>query len=364
MTSRIHQTLLLTLSLLFSTLACRAATNLILPPTPPPTLTQTATPTPLPPTSTPTPIVQSACPLLLENIMDAATKENAYRTAESNKKTAREQRNRFLVIYSISNDTLSTPLYKRVPESLKDEREDRKSHEAIWNYFATLVPYQARKSVTEFAIMTDGQENILAGVLQSNENPAEWTLAIDILDAKDNHLLTYVFMHELGHLITLNADQVPPSERIFENPGDEEIYAQEASACHQYFPGEGCSQPESYINAFYNRFWRDLYNEWLEIDKQKDENEDEYQNMLDDFYRTYQDQFLTDYAVTSPEEDIAEAWAFFVLSSLPQTYSIAQEKILFFYEYPELIELRQELLSRLCEAFPTKDNETHLSPSP
>ena len=74
--------------------------------------------------------------------------------------------------------------------------------------------------------------------------------------------------------------------------------------------------------------------------------------MLDDFYKIYQDQFLTDYAATSPLEDIAESWAFFVLSPKPELNSIANEKILFFYEYPELVALRQEILDRLCVEFP------------
>ena len=70
------------------------------------------------------------------------------------------------------------------------------------------------------------------------------------------------------------------------------------------------------------------------------------------FYRKYSDQFLTEYAATSPEEDIAESWAFFILSPKPEQNSIANEKILFFYEYSELVQLRQEILTRLCFDFP------------
>ena len=74
--------------------------------------------------------------------------------------------------------------------------------------------------------------------------------------------------------------------------------------------------------------------------------------MLEDFYNTYQDQFLTDYAPTSPAEDIAESWAFFVLSPKPEMNSIANEKILFFYEYPELVQLRAQILNQICIEFP------------
>jgi hypothetical protein len=51
-------------------------------------------------------------------------------------------------------------------------------------------------------------------------------------------------------------------------------------------------------------------------------------------------------------EDIAESWAFFVLSPKPALDSIANEKILFFYEYPELVELRTKILKQICVKFP------------
>jgi hypothetical protein len=69
---------------------------------------------------------------------------------------------------------------------------------------------------------------------------------------------------------------------------------------------------------------------------------------LYDFYSIHADQFLTSYAATSPEEDVAESWAFFILAPRPEPTSIANQKILFFYDYPELVTLRQELRNRLC----------------
>ncbi|NJN80268.1 MAG: hypothetical protein HC797_07255, partial [Anaerolineales bacterium] len=73
---------------------------------------------------------------------------------------------------------------------------------------------------------------------------------------------------------------------------------------------------------------------------------------LDDFYYKYEDQFLTDYAVTHPAEDIAESFSFFIFSSQPAGNTIAEEKILFFYQYPELVELRTKILNNLCVSFP------------
>ncbi len=77
-----------------------------------------------------------------------------------------------------------------------------------------------------------------------------------------------------------------------------------------------------------------------------------YYEKLDDFYYKYEDQFLTDYAVTHPAEDIAESFGFFVFAEKTTGDSIAEQKILFFYQFPELVKLRTEILNNLCTVFP------------
>ena len=161
---------------------------------------------------------------------------------------------------------------------------------------------------------------------------------------------TFTLIHEYGHLLTLGPDQVPPSLAVFNNPEDNDIYLKELSACPDYFPGEGCANPDSYINAFYNQFWADIHEEWQQINLEEDP--DLLQQGLDDFYAKYQDQFVTDYAATNPEEDMAESWSFFVLGPKPAGDTIAEQKTLFFYNYPELVELRSAILNNLCTSFP------------
>ena len=250
----------------------------------------------------------------------------------------------------MEGDAISSPFSEPVPEDLRDERDDRARHEKIWNYFTRLIPAEEREFVTTFAIVTDGNGNILAAVGQSSDSPEEWILEVDILDSTDDFVLTFTLLHEFGHLLTLNASQVPPSLGVYEDPENDSVYQSELAACPNYFPGEGCSNADSYINRFFDRFWFDLYAEWQAIDLEPDE--DTYYNLLDDFYDTYQDQFLTDYAATSPAEDIAESFSFFVLSPKPELTSIANEKILYFHEYPELVELRRRILNQLCVEFP------------
>ena len=327
-------------ALLASTLACRAATRLVIP----------DTPTPLPPTAipaTPTIIptlpVEVSCPSVLADVVHAAL------SVEYNSDQNRDEEI-YLASYVVTGNELGRPFYDSVPNDLKDEQNDRERHRAIWEYFTRLIPLEQREFLSSYSIVTDGQGEVLAAVGQTENNPEEWSLEVDILDSNNNYALTFTLLHEFAHLMTLNAGQVPPSIPVFKNPDDDGIYQSEAAACQNYFPGEGCSNPDSYINRFFDRFWLDLYAEWQDIDSEQDQ--DTYYNRLDDFYSTYREQFLSDYAPTSPAEDIAESFAFFVLSPKPAVNSIADEKILFFYEYPELIDLRRQIINQLCVEFP------------
>lgn len=255
-----------------------------------------------------------------------------------------------LVTYTISGDELIDPYYQDVSSDLQDEQNNIQIHQQVWEYFRTLVPANEREGIAEYSIITDGQGGTLAAVAQTQSDPNLWALQVDIADTGNTYELTYTLLHEFGHLLTLGPDQVPPSLAVFNNPDDEDIYFEEASACPDYFPGEGCANPHSYINDFYNQFWADIYEEWNEINLEEDS--DLYYEKLDEFYYKYEDRFVTSYAATSPEEDIAEAFAFFVFSPEPAGGPIAEQKVLFFHQYPQLVDLRANLLGNLCLSFP------------
>jgi hypothetical protein len=347
-----HQRLRIAISaLLFCSLACRTATRLIIPdtPTPVPSSTPTLTPTPTPtftPTLTPTNEYVASCPSTLSQIIDDSTSRDANAPDDEANPDADVT---YLVRYTLTGDELEASVFNSIPKSPEAEQKERESYEEIWKYFTRLIPADEREVLNGFSIITDGKFNVLASVNQSRRDPNKWNLNVDIADSVEKTILTFTLLHEYGHLLTLNPDQVAVSLPVFKEPDDEDIYQSEVSACPQYFTGEGCSIPESYINIFFDRFWADLYAEWQVIDEEPDE--ETRLKLLDDFYDTYQDQFLTDYAPTSPAEDIAEAWAFFILSPRPELTSIADEKILFFYEFPELVELRMQISDRICVEF-------------
>lgn len=328
--------------LLLTTLACNAAVQLTSSPT-----SVSTDPAPLSPSLT-TAQANAACSALLPDILRAPM--SAGPGDDSSGPWHAGQQVHYLVVYDAYGDQLGDRQNLLLPDQVDDTLDSRAAHEGIWNYFTSLVPAEHRSYITEFSILSDGPNNILAGVSPTYDNPYEWTLKIDVADAVDRYSLTYSLIHEYGHLLTLNASQVPPDEQVFFHPDDKALRDQAEASCPRYFTGEGCSSSGSYMSEFFNRYWSSFYGEWKQAhstDEQQIQRE-----LLDEFYHVHEEQFLTSYAAASPEEDIAESWAYFILAPRPEPTTIANQKILFFYEYPELVALRQEILGRLCTSFP------------
>lgn len=256
----------------------------------------------------------------------------------------------YLTRYSVDGDTLSTPLLETVPAELHDEQTDSALQNQAWGIFTDLIPVQDRQMVAQFNVFTDGYSNTLAAVDQTPQDLSDWMLEVDIADLKDKDALIFTMIHEYAHLLTLNATQVTPDPDTVKDPINLKLQREKAATCDTYYTGTGCSHEDSYIQAFYTRFWTDIYDEWAEIDELQYGKDDlvPYYNALYDFYLTHQDQFVGDYAVTHPAEDIAESFTHFVFSPKPMGNSIKEQKIAFFYEYPELVELREHILSGAC----------------
>ncbi|QTD42053.1 hypothetical protein [Sporosarcina sp. Te-1] len=136
-------------------------------------------------------------------------------------------------------------------------------------------------------------------------------------------------VHEYGHLLTWNEADFVISETC---PAD------------QYYSkphGGECYKAESYINLYYHAFWKDYEEQWLQSGYETVEEKIA-------FYEEHKESFVTTYASTHPYEDIAESFGFFMLTPYndsPQT--VAEEKVNFFYQFPELVEYRTFVLKEL-----------------
>ena len=260
-----------------------------------------------------------------------------------------EPKSYYLVTYSVNGDQITDPVFDSIPSDLKKEQKNSALQKEAWQDFTSLIPSENRQMVSQYIVFTDGFENTLAAVDQTKNDPARWIMEVDIADLKNKDELMFTLIHEYAHLLTLNSSQGIPDKEILKDQNNRALLESKAAACPNYFTGIGCSLPNSYVNAFYQRFWLDINSEWKKIDAlQYSKDLNPYYAGLYHFYKSHPNQFVDDYATTHPTEDIAESFAYFVFSPRPSGDSIKDQKIAFFYVYPELVALRTNILNGAC----------------
>jgi outer membrane murein-binding lipoprotein Lpp len=204
-----------------------------------------------------------------------------------------------IVTYPIEADALM----------LDGQETEESYYESLWDEFAWIIPQQHRWMLTSFSIFS--HVDTLAYVVQEDDDWESWSLGINVeLNSTMNETVG-TLTHEFGHLLFLNSNELDPY-------GDPQ-------SCHTIYMEEtGCLYEDSYLYDFKELFW----------------HEDEYEFS--------EEEFVSEYAAGHIDEDMAESWMHFVLAPKPLGDSIAEQKVLFFYQYDELIHLRAEMLSRVA----------------
>lgn len=106
---------------------------------------------------------------------------------------------------------------------------------------------------------------------------------------------------------------------------------------------QGCLYEDSYFNQFFQAFWpQEIFDEHLNLILEHTSEE-----VAEKLYQAYPDNFLSEYAATNPGEDIAESWMYFVILDASKGDSIKDDKMNFFYQFDELVELRQHIRNNL-----------------
>ena len=234
---------------------------------------------------------------------------------------------RALSLYKIDGNTLVKIKDYQVSNELKAYQEDQAKHVRMWEFFTQLIPSQNRQYLKEFEIFY-GANELLGYVTPIDHNDlGQWRMGLAIEEANSLEVIniedqfTYVCIHEYGHILSLNSEQVAAN-----------ILAED---CSNYFVGEGCSFPNAYIQELFEIGWEDIYDEFEAINSSEE---------LEDFYQRNQSRFVTSYAATNPAEDIAEVFSVFVTQDFPPAgTSIADKKVLALYNYPELVQLRKRI---------------------
>ena len=109
----------------------------------------------------------------------------------------------------------------------------------------------------------------------------------------------------------------------------------------------------SYINLFYKQFWSGIIDEFsydyeFLVDTSDFRENNEY------FYSVNKSLFITEYSADQPAEDFAESFTAFVLFEDPNFpkrsdyyFPVKKDKIEFFYDFPELVKIREYIRSNL-----------------
>ena len=110
--------------------------------------------------------------------------------------------------------------------------------------------------------------------------------------------------------------------------------------CADLLIGYILSEDERYKTEFEKRYWKDIEHDAYSIlnaDPLNIKTESEY------FYVRHQDRFITEFSAVSVEDDIAEAFYYYISADKPDSQQIWGQKTRYFYEFEELSLLRQGL---------------------
>ena len=184
-----------------------------------------------------------------------------------------------------------------------------------WVRFNRLIPSAYHPEIVLFQpIDSDATGGIDGTVAPADDSRETWLLMLDTTGAVEPHELDRTMVHEYAHLMTLRLSQVP----------DSGYYCDTTLSI-----GEGCPIEGSYLDAFADLFYSETRNGEAELDY-------------------YDEDFVTEYASTNVVEDIAESFAEWVVH--PERWNgdtLADEKVWFFEDYPELIQLKEEIRENL-----------------
>lgn len=216
---------------------------------------------------------------------------------------------------------------KSITKSNEISKETMALYQKIWQHITKIVPANYRQRLSTFEINTDGMSNIMAHVVSETVDQSKWRLAVDLkdaLDAKGNFSDEFnnTVVHELMHIISLNKSQLA---EFGNNYGK------------TYSTDEGTLLYHSYLNQFYQKFWKPIEADFNALSEEESA-----------FYEKYTAHFVSDYAATNPVEDLAEVFRVFVMEEAPKsTKEIKDQKIQFLYGYKSLVQLRNNIRENL-----------------
>lgn len=182
----------------------------------------------------------------------------------------------------------------------RTSREPTDCAERLWSAIRALYPPAGRRLLTHLVIY-DGSRaqasedrDVAAFVRPIDEELGEWLLAVDPAFGEPADLAE-TLVHELAHLLTLNGGQV-------------DTRGPDRPTCPTEPTSQGCSLPGSIYDDYVHQAWDPaVLRRWWELYERTDGEPD--QEELAAFHEEYREHFVSPYAASDPEEDLAETLA-------------------------------------------------------
>ncbi|MEI6811062.1 MAG: thrombospondin type 3 repeat-containing protein, partial [Candidatus Nomurabacteria bacterium] len=225
-------------------------------------------------------------------------------------------------VYAINGNELGNLI-----ENSDVKAPDEALNKTLWGMFVVSNPPEVIDRISKFEVYPNEHNGNYGFVQPDDQSKGNWKLGVRIpihllkgTQELDTSELYATFLHEGMHIVNLS--------------GDTQIDSSKTPPCstHLAMNRSGklvCSLENSYLMSFIKRYWQ--YNPTNES--------------ATSLYQTKA--FVSAYATTKPGEDIAETYAIFIAGNKPTDNSVASQKILFFYNFPELVSFRSTVRNRI-----------------
>lgn len=225
-----------------------------------------------------------------------------------------------LAVFDVNEDRLS--LISGEPDEKQKEQAQK-----LFAIFAQLIPSKWREDLTKVEIYRNSLVNAYLAADEENARKRVLGLDLEAFDGVHNIDIMTLMIYEFAHLFSTDDEQMKDGILCID-PHKDML---------------DCARPESYIYQFDRQFWSNVDKNWRN-------NGSKHQKDVEEFYRLNKDKFVNAYAVNGAHEDFAESFLSFVIENRPENENeVVDQKMLFFYQYPELVELRAELLDNMIE---------------
>ena len=238
------------------------------------------------------------------------------------------------------------------------ERRPGPNDPLLWSQVTRVVPRpQSDRLFGSFYVFRKRKDDTLAYV-QGEQDSERFIMGIN----EPNHLSTdlreqyLTVVHEFMHMIVLNQfvggdfyDQnetrrsrdlssvggilksifgiLNEDEEEVEPTDEEEVANEAVTTCSGVVDDGGCFPDGTLFNAFTRKFWT---------------KEDLQNNNDEDFYAKNKSRFVTEYATSSPHEDMSESFSYWVIAE-GKGKTVADAKQRFFGRYPQLVALKEHI---------------------